>query len=306
MAKKHHQKNYDIFSKFDYFVPDGRGIVGLTIWFIVGTLLGAVVTVIFTAIFGDLENLTSYAMLVSYPLMFIPPMMYASLKSNENSFFGKGIKLSSDHYKPIGGAFCAILVMVATLCASFISDGVGSILPDVPEWLEEALKSMTQGELWADILCVSIFAPVFEEWLCRGMVLRGLLNYEHRNKDGEKVKGMKPVWAIVISAIFFAVIHGNPWQAVPAFLLGCLFGYVYYRTGSIKLTMLMHCTNNTFAVIMSNIDKFSEMDSWLEVMSPVMYTAIMLFSAAFIWYFYTKFETISLQRPQGNSDEFGE
>lgn len=306
MTKKKHQKNYDIFSKFDYFVPDVRGLVGLTIWFIVGALLGSVVTAVLTAILGDIENMTSYVMLVAYPVMFIPPMMYASLKSNENSFFGKGVKLSSDNYKPLGGAFCVLLVMVATLCGSFIADGVGCLLPDMPEWLENVLESMTQGKLWADFLCVSIFAPIFEEWLCRGMVLRGLLNYERRNSNGEKVKGIRPVWAIIISAVFFAVIHGNPWQAVTAFLLGCLFGYVYYRTGSIKLTMLMHFTNNTFALILSNIDKISEAENWLEIVSPVMFTAIMLFSAAFIWYFYKKFETISLQRPQGNCDEFGE
>ena len=54
------------------------------------------------------------------------------------------------------------------------------------------------------------------------MVLRGLL--------GHKVK---PVWAIVISAAFFAIIHLNPWQAIPAFLLGCVLllalGLMFYQ-----------------------------------------------------------------------------
>lgn len=305
MAHRKIKKNYDIFSNFDYFVPDGRGIAGITIWFIVGALLGSVVSVIMAFILGDVDNATTYAMLVSYPVMFMPPMMYASFKSRNNSFFGKGRKLISSHFSPLGWPFCVLLVMVATLAASFIMDAVSSLMPEMPAWLEEALNSMVQGDIWVDFICVSIFAPLFEEWLCRGEVLRGLLNFEHKNTEGETVHGIKPVWAIVISAAFFAIIHANPWQAVPAFALGCLFGYVYYRTGSLWLTMLMHFTNNTFALVMSNIDKFKDIENWTEVMKPSLYIAVMLFCVAFLWYFIRKFETVSLQSPQGNCDEVG-
>lgn len=306
MAHRKIHRNYDIFSNYDYFVPDVRGIVGLTAWFIAGALLGSVVTVIMTFILGDIEDATTYSMLVSYPVMFIPPMMYASLKSRNNSFFGKGRKLMNDHYKPLGAPFCVFLVMLATLAASFIMDAVGSLLPEMPAWLEEMLNSMVQGEFWADFICVSIFAPIFEEWLCRGEVLRGLLNFEHRNSEGETVRGIKPVWAIIISAAFFAIIHANPWQAVPAFAIGCLLGYVYYKTGSLKLTMLMHFTNNTFALILGNIDKFKDIESWTEVMRPSLYVTVMVFCAAFIWYFISKFEQIKPQSPQGNCDAVGE
>lgn len=303
MRRRKTNKNYDIFSNFTYFTPDASGIVGLTAWFIAGSVLGSVVTLIMGAILGHSADATSYAMLVAYPVMFIPPMIFASHRSQMNSFFEPGYKISNDHYEPLGGPFCALLVMAATLAASFLADCLTGLLPEMPERLEEILKSMTQGKLWVDFLCVSIFAPIFEEWLCRGEVLRGLLNYEHKNKSGEKVRGIKPVWAIVISAAFFAIIHANPWQAVPAFALGCLFGYVYYKTGSIKLTMLMHCTNNTFALVMGNIDKFKDVDSWSEILPPVRYAALLLLCAAFIWYFIRKFDGIKLQRPQGNCDE---
>ena len=76
------------------------------------------------------------------------------------------------------------------------------------------------------------------------------------------------------SAAFFAVLHMNPWQAIPAFLLGILFGYVYYRTGSLKLTMLMHCVNNTFATIFSRIPKFAEADTFMDILSPWAYAGI--------------------------------
>ncbi|MDO5443198.1 MAG: CPBP family intramembrane metalloprotease [Bacteroidia bacterium] len=306
MAHKRIHKNFDFLSNYDYFVPDVKGIAGLTIWFIAGALLGSVVTVIISSFINDHSAAMTYSMVVSYPIMFIPPMMYASLKSRNNSFFGKGRKLSNSHYSPLGWPVCVIMVMLATLAAAFICDGIGSLMPDVPAWLEDVLSSMTQGNILIDLICVSIFAPIFEEWLCRGEVLRGLLNYEHKNKAGETVHGIKPAWAIVISAAFFAIIHGNPWQAVPAFTLGCLFGYVYYKTGSIKLTMLMHCTNNTFAVIISNIDSLKDIDSWMDVMKPSDYGIVMLLCVAFILLFLYKFNGIKPQSPQGNCDEVGE
>ncbi len=80
----------------------------------------------------------------------------------------------------------------------------------------------------------------------------------------------------MISAVFFAVIHLNPWQAIPAFLLGCLFGYVYYRTGSLKLTMLMHFANNTFALAVAHIDAFEEAESWLDVLPGARYWICLL------------------------------
>ena len=63
---------------------------------------------------------------------------------------------------------------------------------------------------------MSVFAPILEEWLCRGVVLRGLLNYSRKGEPGEdgSRRGMNPALAIAISAIFFATIHGNLWQGI--------------------------------------------------------------------------------------------
>ena len=123
------------------------------------------------------------------------------------------------------------------------------------------------------------------------MILRGLL--------GTK---MKPVWAIVVSAAFFALIHLNPWQAIPAFLLGCLFGYVYYKTGSLKLTMLMHFTNNTFSLVMSNVDSLSEAESWLDVLPGMRYWIVFAAAILMLVLIIQAFRSIPLERPEGNMD----
>lgn len=290
MARKRKPRNYRFLEKFTYFVPGVAEMFILLAWLLAGALLGNLVSLPLALAFGQ-ETGMEYAMVVAYPLMFIPPMLYASIKSRGNSFNRSGLLLDSSHFSPLGGALCVLFVVLATLSAAFCSDAILSVMPDMPPFLEEMLKSMTQGNIWLNFLCVSIFAPFFEEWLCRGMVLRGLL--------GNKVK---PVWAIVISAVFFAFIHLNPWQAVPAFLLGCLFGYVYYKTGSLKLTMLMHFANNTFSLVMSNLEGFEDAESWLDVLPGTRYWIIFACCILLLVLVIRAFGRIPLEREEGNMD----
>ena len=303
MTHRKHPKNYEFFSNYDFYTPGPGGIGVLLLLLLSGGLIGGLISAPLAFFLRSSPDATMYAMLVSYPVMFIPPMVYAAHKSGANSFFGKGYKLSNDHYSPLGGFLCAVLVILVTLCTTFIADSFISLLPPMPEWLENMLASITQGNFLLNFLCVSIFAPFFEEWLCRGMVLRGLLNYEHTNKAGETVRGIKPVWAIVISALFFALIHFNSWQAIAAFLMGLVFGYVYYRTGSVKLTMLMHFANNTFALILSNIDSLKDIENIHEVLPDKLYWAILVFCIAFIAYFIQKFRAIKPLDNQGSCAE---
>jgi len=303
MAHRKIKSNYRILSNYDFYTPGPVDIIILLLLFLAGALLGGVISAPFAILMPDNPNAMMYTMLVSYPVMFIPPMMYSAYKSHQNSFFGKGYKLSNGHYTPLGIAICAVLVMVVTLTTSFLADALISMLPPMPDRLESILSSITGGNFLLNFICVSIFAPFFEEWLCRGMILRGLLNYEHKDKDGEKTRGIKPVWAIIISAAIFALIHANQWQGIAAFSLGLLFGYVYYRTGSLWLTMLMHFTNNTFALVMSHIDSLEEAENFREIMPGSLYWAVIAFCVAFLVYFIHKFLVIKPLHPQGSCAE---
>ena len=291
MEERSKPRNYAFLQKFTWYVPGVADMFILLALLLAGALLGNLVALPLIAILGQ-ESGMEYAMFISYPLMFIPPMLYASVKSRNNSYTRSGLKLDNAHFSPLGGAVCALLVVLGTLALGYCEEPLVALLPEMPDVLEEMLRSMTQGDnLLINFLMVSIFAPFFEEWLCRGMVLRGLL--------GTK---MKPVWAIVVSALFFAFIHLNPWQAIPAFLLGSLFGYVYYKTGSLKLTMLMHFANNTFSLVMSNLDAFKDAESWMEVLPGMQYWLIFFACLLVLVLVIRAFSRIPLERPQGNLD----
>lgn len=297
--KRSSNSNYDVLSGFSWYVPGVSGMFGMLLWLLLGALLGNVVSLCLLPL--GKEAVTEYGTVIAYPVMFIPAMIYAKMVSNRNMMFETGYALDSKHFGKGGAVLTAVLCMLATICLAFDMDAINSAMPPMPKWLEDALSSMTEGNFLLNFLSVSIFAPFFEEWLCRGTVLRGLLN--HMKADGTK---MNPYLAIVISALFFAVIHLNPWQAIPAFAIGCLMGYVYYKTGSLMLTMLMHFANNTLALCMGQNESLSEYDSWMELLPGYAYWTIFAAAVLFIILFVRYIKRIETASPQGNCDEIPE
>jgi len=106
-----------------------------------------------------------------------------------------------------------------------------SIFPE-NEAMLEAFEFLMQSPLAAGFY-VLILAPVFEEFLFRGVLLRGIL-----------FKGFSPAYAIVISSVLFALVHLNMLQGVHAFLLGALLGGIYLKTGNFTIVVLGHMISN--------------------------------------------------------------
>ena len=99
-------------------------------------------------------------------------------------------------------------------------------------------------------LAIGLLAPLSEEIVLRGAVLRSLLEKPLLAGRSERVN----VWtAITISAFFFALIHMNPAQMPHAFVIGLLLGWMYWRTGSILPGVAYHWANNSMAYILYNI-----------------------------------------------------
>jgi len=282
--------NYKLLGKFSWYVPGIGGMFALLAWLLVGAFIGSMCTLLLGALAGQ-DAIAEYGNLISYPLMFIPPMIFAAVKSGSASMSQSGVKLDSNNFAPLGGAVCAILAAVGTIAIGFWTDALTALLPPMPELLQEALGNLTKGNLFINLLCVSVMAPFFEEWLCRGMVLRGLLSHK-----------MNPAVAILISALFFAFIHLNPWQAIPAFIVGCLLGYIYYKTGSLKLTMLMHCVNNTLSVLISRVPGWEDMETWADVITGAPYWILIAATFLLTALVALAFRKVTLKRAEGNMD----
>lgn len=136
----------------------------------------------------------------------------------------------------------AVLIWTALLA-------LGSIpLADAISSLSHAKMPLEELQLLTTIvmhpwgwIAVGVLVPIAEEMVFRGAILRTLLNLcGHRWRWG----------AIVLSALLFGVVHGNMAQMLNATLMGCLLGWLYYRSGSIAPGIVFHIVNNSVAVLL--------------------------------------------------------
>lgn len=133
----------------------------------------------------------------------------------------------------------ALFTLGAIIPLTFLYEQLGIEMDDSAERLFASLMK----EPWGYV-AVGILAPLAEEIVFRGAILRTLLD----------MMSKKNHWvAIMISAAIFGVVHGNMAQFVNALLMGLILGWMYYRTKSLVPGILLHWVNNTVAFILANI-----------------------------------------------------
>ena len=82
------------------------------------------------------------------------------------------------------------------------------------------------------LISTGLIGPIIEELMFRGIIYNELKN---------KYSNMK---AILITTIFFAVIHMNIIQILYAFALGFILIYVYEKYKNIKAPIILHMASN--------------------------------------------------------------
>ena len=130
--------------------------------------------------------------------------------------------------------------VVAALGAVIPSTWLQEQMPQLPNLVEAQMGQLLSSR-WGYVV-LALLAPLAEEVVFRGAVLRSLLGW-----DGGRA--LRPWAAIALSALLFAVAHLNPAQMPHAFLIGLLLGWMYWRTGSILPSMAYHWANNSAAYV---------------------------------------------------------
>lgn len=117
---------------------------------------------------------------------------------------------------------------------------IQEMMPELPNLMGENVEGMLGSR--AGYAVIGLLAPMAEEVVFRGAILRSLLRWNQRH------------WlCIAISALIFAAMHFNPAQMPHAFATGLLLGWMYWRTGSILPGVAFHWVNNSIAYAMYNI-----------------------------------------------------
>ena len=112
-------------------------------------------------------------------------------------------------------------------------------MPELPNFVEEEFDMILRNRY--GYFVVGLLAPLAEELVFRGAILRSLLKWNSR-----------PWVAILISAVLFSAAHMNPAQIPDTLLIGLLLGWLYYRTDSIVPGVVFHWVYNTVAHVLYN------------------------------------------------------
>lgn len=147
-----------------------------------------------------------------------------------------------------------------SIIAWTIIAALGSVLPSM--WLQEQLDflpDIVSDDLYPLLmhplgyLAIGIMAPLSEEIIFRGAILRELLAWtDRKGQPADRRQATRRAWAaIALASLFFALAHVNPAQMPHAFLLGLLLGWLYWRSGSILPSLVLHVANNTVAFLIA-------------------------------------------------------
>jgi membrane protease YdiL (CAAX protease family) len=121
-------------------------------------------------------------------------------------------------------------------------------------------------------LAVAIGPGLVEELWCRGFIGRGL----------SARYGL--VLGVLLTAVLFAAMHGDPSQLLVITVMGVYLHFVYLASRSIWVPILLHASNNGLAILLALTVKPSENEA--QVTPIIVYIAalaLMIFGSVALW-----------------------
>ena len=167
----------------------------------------------------DLNYITGIAMVLSGIMMIWHLIHFKYVKFNWRSFTEVPAKTIWLSIPLILGAMTFF-----NICSEIIA---------LPNWMEDEFLGMSRN----------IFRSTFRRH--HGSIGgRTAVPRCHRRKQA--ISTMK---CLLISSLIFGIVHINPAQVPFAFAIGAVFGWLYYRTGSVVPGIIGHFINNSIATI---------------------------------------------------------
>ena len=117
------------------------------------------------------------------------------------------------------------------------------------EAYQEAAEALYAPSLPVQLVCLGLIIPIMEEYIFRGVIYKRMRRYATAKR------------AIISSAIFFGIYHGNSVQMIYGALCGLLLAYLYEKFGSLKAPIFAHMLMNIVACLLTDADGFTWMFS---------------------------------------------
>ena len=144
------------------------------------------------------------------------------------------LRLASDRYREVTPSVLGVsivFIFAAMYVLNLFIEQAG-----IPNTMNDEFIAMSRNPF--GMLSIALLGPILEELLFRGAIQGHL-----------QEAGLRPWQAILIASLIFGVVHMNPAQILFAFPLGVVFGWLYYRTGSLLPGIVGHLLNNSIAAV---------------------------------------------------------
>lgn len=152
------------------------------------------------------------------------------------------------------------LYFVALLIAIIIS----VISPETMESYNQLMESALGGSQALAMLAAVILAPINEECIMRGLILKNLQKY------------FSVPAVIIIQAVMFGIFHMNWVQGIYVLPIGAALGYVAVKSRSVLPSIYMHLFYNLISFVLGVLPEFCQ--------SAVFCVAAIAVSAAAMWF----------------------
>ena len=141
----------------------------------------------------------------------------------------------------VGRAFTLIVLFgLVILATDYLYQGVITLFHWQIQTNDQVILSRSKIApitTYATLLAAVFVAPVCEELFFRGFVFMGLL------------RGMPLYLAIILSALLFAIAHGDAASFPVLFIIGLLLALMRWQTKSLWPGIILHCLNNSLGAI---------------------------------------------------------
>lgn len=150
------------------------------------------------------------------------------------------------------------------------------------------LSTKLWSQFWISTMTICLLPAIAEEIFFRACVQTTLLRMMKGN----------PVMAIIITAVVFSALHGQLSGLVPRVFLGLILGLVFYFSGSLWLSILLHFINNFLSVLLMfmyhrgfiswDVSSIGKIPLWMALLSVGL-------TAAGLYFLYTRRQTFEVE-----------
>lgn len=152
---------------------------------------------------------------------------------------------------PAGYGLAIACSLITTLIGRLFQEGTA--ISDSFNSAQNALSADDPASAALRVFHAVVFAPVFEEFWFRGMVLHTLKPYGNG-------------FAIFVSSLLFGLTHANLGQFLYTTVIGVVLGYVAVQTSSLIPSMIMHAMFNSVGSITSLLMMNEEVKEYIRAL----------------------------------------